>query len=249
MNDSLNDLTRAFMAATDWERSFQLLDEICNKIIASSTRPSDEAISDPEVLKKVAFIDLKCEKEHAAEILKQGASRDSLEQYPWLLYQYYKSEVDFIKQNLDMQQVKTIACFGHGSIPTIALALLEEKPDLDIQMFDIDEEASDLAQKLVRQFHPDAHITFNKGDIETFASDTTYDLAIVTNAPIPWFAKRQEPLNCRHLFIRSATPAGAIAYPRIRPQTLIENGYNICDNRKDPEYGIHEWLLAAPAFS
>lgn len=243
---SINTLTDEFMKATGWEQSFVLLDQICDQLIESHTASVSLPIEqDSQVLNKVAAVDSLCEKFHAEKAISSPMPEGTLPEYPWFLYDYYKAESDYIKSQCD--DARTMACFGHGAIPALAMVLLEQNPDLEIDMFDIDPEVTELAKKLVSRVYPDAKVNFITADVSTFESKKEYDVTIVTNAPLPYFNQRSTPFNTRFLFVRSSTENGALLYPRADISDLSAQGYKILDQKPDRIYGIHEWIFATRA--
>lgn len=243
---AVNALTDEFMQATGWEQSFVLLDKICDQLIDSHTAGASLPVQkNDEVLNKVAMVDCLCEKFHAEKAISSPLPEGALSEYPWFLYDYYKAESDYLKSQCD--DIRTIACFGHGAIPALAMVLLEKNPDLEIDMFDIDPEVTELAKKLVSRQYPDAKVNFITADVSTFKSEKEYDVTIVTNAPLPYFSQRSTPFNTRYLFVRSSTENGALLYPRADISNLSAQGYQILDQKPDRIYGIHEWIFATRA--
>lgn len=245
--ESVLDLTKEFMRATEWEHSFQLLDSICEQLI--SAHKSGEKLQfkqDPEILSKVSAIDSLCEKFHSQQALASANSDTTLSQYPWLFYDYYKAEYDYIKDQCN-HPLEHIACFGHGAIPALAMVFFENNPKIKIDMFDIDPEVSKLAKSLIFKLYPEANINFITEDISQFASTDHYDLTIVTNAPLPYFCQRKQPFNSEAVFLRSSTQNGSLIYPRIEPTNFSQLGYTISHQQQDRIYGIHEWIIAARA--
>lgn len=241
-------LKAEFMKATDWEQSFLLLDQICDALIENKEN-ADQMLEAPDAafIEKVGTIDSVCEKFHARTVIADTSPRESLSQYPWLLYDYYKSEYEFFKASIGDAPFNKIACFGHGAIPALAMVMLEDRPDLQIDMFDIDPDVSQLAKDLLEKISPQAQVSFYQSDIQTHNSDTTYDAAIVTNAPLPYFMQRDKTLNAEAVFIRSSTPQGNFIYPRIAPEDLTPQGYRVTAHHQDRMYGIHEWIVAQRA--
>lgn len=243
---ALLSLKDAFMQSTEWERSFLLLDDICNALIERKNDPEFPFAIDPALIAKVGEIDSRCEKDSARSIIAETGGRENLSRYPWLLYDYYKAEFDFFKSYAD-KDLKQIACFGHGAIPSLALVILEQYPDIEIDMFDIDENASQLAQALMKKLYPDARLNFQLADAQNFNTDKEYDAIAVTNAAMPYYMERQTPLNSEYLFIRSATNRGNFVYPRADTEKLPGQGYDVKAHAEDRIYGIHEWIVAQRA--
>ena len=245
LRNEFHRIVHNFLESSNFQESFSHLDELCEFITASPSIVLEESSSVPvsDLVAKTAEIDAWTEKNYASEWLTHI---DEGTEYPWLLTDYYTSEYDFITSHMDTPPQK-IAYFGHGSISALTSILLDNLPDVHIDMFDIDAETSRTCQKILGSLHPDAKIDFHIGDIEDQELTSGYDLMIVTNAPVPFFENRihagEHPIPVKNIFIRSSTPQAAIIYPRMDTNELGMLADRNLNVMADPVYNIHEMLM------
>lgn len=253
-HSTLRTTLNQFLSCDDPHQAFILLDNLCEQLIAmeQSVLPSDILAIRERVLPKVGRIDSFCERKSAQEILSLG--RTDLQHYPWSLRDFYEAEKAFILENLP-RNIDAISVFGHGAIPHSALLLSEYA----LELIDSDAQVSALAKRIFKQFAPQCTPVVCVGDIQDYRSNatqalndtrTSFDsvggLAIVANAALPALLKRERPLPHGAVFIRSSTEKGSLLYPRVELSELTTLGYEVVAWKRDPLYGIHEWILCTP---
>jgi hypothetical protein len=248
MNNNQNkfiDYCKKFIKEQDAEKSFLLLNDICELIIkAKNTSEIEEIIHliDRELLvKKAAEIDLNEEIKNAKEYLKYKSTETI--PYAWSFQDYYNREVDFILKNIPKGKLPNrISIVGQGAMPSLAEAFRRKYPIVSFDFYDIDFRVYALSKLSLREKHSE-HDQYDRfycksaSEIECFDSE----LVIVSNAVIDYLnidSLRKSP----SIFIRSSTPAGSTVYPRLDPVKITNEGYN-CQTETDPVYGIHEWYL------
>lgn len=249
------DLCKNFMVTQEWGHAFETLDKLCEFAIEypGLAESINLGASHDQMLSQVARVDSLCEKFHARKFIQAPVtgSVTPLSDYPWFLRDYYTDEYRFIKEHTGDTSIDHAVHIGHGAIPSLALVLLEQEPDIQLSMVDHDAEASDLARKVTQKITPLANMSFSTSDVRTCfapsADITPPRLIIVTNAPLAMMAERRESFDCEYLFIRSATPAGKLLYPRMDTDMLQGIGFELLEQRKDKRYGIHEWIMAGKA--
>ena len=236
-----------FLNCDDPQAAFQLLDQLCEQLIEMSDGVLPEELQRPTegVLQKVAEIDSYCEKQSAREIIQQGI--DDLDHYPWNLRDYYEAERAFILNHV-AETIGHVSVVGHGAIPHSALLFR----DRSIELIDIDAEVSELARNIFDRFagacEPRirvADICADNIDVKSLPSQSgVASLAIVANAPLPFFLRRESPVPHDYVFLRSSTEKkGAALYPRTSLANVEEAGYEVIAWEADKIYGIHEWIL------
>jgi len=237
-------LTQSFINEGDEHKAFGMMDDLCNMIIQSPDDVLKEAELhnfDSSALKKsIAKIDALSEQNSAKAILNSENKHDSFVGYEWELRDYYESEYTFISDNLQSSP-QTIAYIGHGSLSVLSNILYDNITNLHIDFYDIDPVTTKIAKSILEKYRPNANSCFRTANIlDTDLDGNYYDLAIVTNAPLLAFINRDKPLPARNIFLRSATRAGGLLYPRIDVSSDISPHYSLVTTKDDPVYKIHQ---------
>lgn len=235
---------RAFLETEDDEKAFSLLDQLCTAITSMPELVANihDALSLEQVRAKTLAIDAAEEEQNARAVIRGQQSSDD---YSWALADYYDSEVTFITNRLG-HNVTTIAHIGPGPVPSLALAFQRHNPDIAIDCFDCDAVATMLGQQFVRQVGNTDNVRFFNSDLCEIGRETRYDIACVSNAAIPDFAQRATSLPAEQVFVRSATQAGAMLYPRLPVVSELAGTYREVCRVADPLYNIHEMVMLTP---
>mgnify|MGYP006272107357 CR=1 FL=1 len=238
-----------FLDSADPARAFEVLDQLCTLISQDPSAIVDvkEGLNIPALQTRTAEIDGGEEAASARAILSRSPSRDSEDAgYAWSLPDYYQSEWNFIRDHMP-GPVKKMAIIGQGAIPSLAMAIRKADPSIAFDFFDIDPDAAQLSQAIMRKTFPDSGMHANDryitADVTDFTPDNDYDLVVITNAPVPALHNRDIPLAAPRLFIRSATQAGETLYPRLDTDCPALQDYDVIARGDDPVYNIHEMVM------